>query len=307
MTMTTPQPNHVHSFNYHTGRPRFHFDEASDAAAAAAASTAAAAAAAKPWHDGIDAEFIGHAQNKGWKLDDPKEAFAAAAKVARDLEKHFGAPADRIVKMPAADAKPEDFRAYYQRLGAPADAKEYDFATIKDAAGQPLAAPLADALRAAAFDRGLTKDAAVTVAQSVVKAIDGVKAAESAETTAKVTAAKAELQKNWGTSFEYNKLKAIDGARRLGITPEALAAFENQIGYANIMETLRKVGVGTSEDTFIDRGQMTNGQVTTREGAIARKAELMADRAWADRYLKGGAAENREMTALNTMIDGVAA
>lgn len=260
------------------------------------------------WHEGkVDAETLGFWQNKGYDVTDPAKVATELTKQYRAAEKFIGAPPDQILKMPKADAPPEDLRAFYQRLGAPADAKEYDFATIKDAAGQPLAAPLADALRAAAFDRGLTKDAASTIAQTVVKALDGVKAAESAEATAKIAADKAELQKNWGTSFEYNKLKAIDGARRLGITPEALAAFENQIGYAGIMETLRKIGVGTSEDTFVDRGTMTNGQVTTREGAVARKAELMADAAWATRYLAGGAAEKREMTALITMIDGEAA
>ena len=36
----------------------------------------------------------------------------------------------------------------------------------------------------------------------------------------------------------------------------------------------------------------------------ARKAELMADTAWAKRYLNGGAPENREMTALLTLIAG---
>src|SRR5882757_381470 len=141
----------MNTHNWHTGFPRFHFEEAAggaggggDAAAAAAAATAAAAAAAaaKPWHDGVEAEFIGHAQNKGWKLDNPKEAFAAAAKVARDLERHFGAPADQIIRMPKADAPPAEISAFRQRLGWPAEAKDYDFSTIKDAAGQPLAQPL---------------------------------------------------------------------------------------------------------------------------------------------------------------------
>lgn len=254
------------------------------------------------WHAGIDAEFIGHAQNKGWKLDDPKEAFVAATKQARELEKHFGVPADRLVKLPAADAKPEDVRAFHQRLGAPADAKDYDFSTVKD-----LAPPIADALRAAAFDRGLSKDAALTVAQSVVKALDGLNATQSAEATAKIDEQRTKLKESWGTSFEYNKLKAMDGARRLGMDPETVASFENLIGYAGIMETLRKIGVGTSEDTFVDRGITTNGQVTTKEGAVARKQELMADVAWRDRYLKGGAAEKREMTALNMMITGTGA
>ena len=36
--------------------------------------------------------------------------------------------------------------------------------------------------------------------------------------------------------------------------------------------------------------------------ASARKAELMSDRAWADRYIKGGAPEREEMAALNAKI-----
>lgn len=256
------------------------------------------------WHDGVAPEVKGFWQNKGIPLDDPKVFGTKLTELYQQAEKFIGVPPDRLLRMPAADAKPEDIRAFQQRLGAPADAKEYDFSAVKDSANNPIAAPIADALRQASFDRGLTKDAALTVAQSVVKALDGLKLAEGANQTAKIAEERAKLQQSWGTSFEYNKLKAMDGARRLGIAPETVATLENMLGYANTMETLRKIGVGTSEDTFVDRGTNTNGQVTTREGAVARKAELMKDPAWADRYLKGGAAEVREMTALNMMITG---
>jgi hypothetical protein len=261
---------------------------------------------APAWHEGVAPEVKGFWQNKGLPLDDPKAFGTKLTELYQQAEKFIGVPPDRLVRMPAADAKPEDIRAFQQRLGAPAEAKEYDFSVVKDAAGNPLSAPLVDALREAAFDRGLTKDAALTVAQKVVKAIDGIRAAESADQTAKIAEARDKLKQNWGPNFEYNKLKAMDGARKLGISPEAVATLENVIGYADTMEALRKIGVGTSEDTFVDRGTNTNGQVTTREGAIARKAELMADHAWAGRYLKGGAAEVREMTALNMMITGAA-
>lgn len=258
------------------------------------------------WHEGVAPEVKGFWQNKGLPLDDPKAFGTKLTELYQQAEKFIGVPPDRLLRMPAPDAKPEDIRAFQQRLGAPADAKEYDFSVIKDSANNPIAAPLADALRQAAFERGLTKDAALSVAQSVVKAMDGLKATESADRTAKIAEARETLKKNWGTSFEYNKLKAMDGARKLGIDPDTVATFENVIGYAGIMETLRKIGANTSEDTFVDRGTNTNGQVTTREGAVARKQELMRDAAWAERYLKGGAAEVREMTALNMMITGAA-
>jgi len=309
--MTMMQANYRPPF----GAPRIHFDESAAgagggaAAGGAAGGASAAAGSGTPvWHEGkVDAETVGFWQNKGYDVSDPVKVASELTKQYRAAEKFLGAPADQIVRLPKADAKPEDLRAFYQRLGAPAEAKDYDFAAIKDSAGNAISAPLADALRAAAFDRGLSKDAATTIAQSVVKTLDGIKATETAERTAKIAESKAELAKNWGANFDYNRLKAMDGARRLGIDQDTVATFENLMGYAGIMETLRKIGAGTSEDTFVERGTGSNGNVTTREGAISRKAELMADGAWATRYLSGDVAAKREMDAINIMIDGVAA
>lgn len=292
-TKAIPSNSHITLMQRPYGAPRFHFDENAPPAPPPSPPPAA-------WHTGIDAEFIGHAQNKGWKLDDPKEAFAAAAKVARDLEKHFGAPPERIVRLPAADAKPEDIRAYYERIGAPKEAKDYDLSAIKDQA-------IADTLRSTLHNSGVPKDAAAAVAKSVATALESKTTQQTTEAAAKIEEQRTKLKESWGTSFEYNKLKAMDGARRLGMDAETVASFESLMGYAGIMETLRKIGVGTSEATFIDRGLGTNGQVTTKEGAVARKQELMADVAWRDRYLSGGVAEKREMTALNMMITGTAA
>jgi hypothetical protein len=305
-TTPTHQPNHLHFFNHHTGRPRFHFDEASDAAAAATAAAAAAAAAAassaKPWHDGVDAETIGHAQLKGWKIDDPKEAFGAAAKAARELEKHFGVPADRIIKVPAADAKPEDIRAYHERLGAPKEAKDYDLTAVKDPA-------IADPLRATLHERGVPKDAAAAVAATVAKALESMAATTTVLDAGKLAEQKVKLEQNWGgkdsSTYQLNHLNAMEGARRSGISPEAVKALESVIGYDAVMEHFRKIGKNTSQDTFVERGGPTVGEVTTIEGAIARKAELMADKAWGERLMKGGVAEKREISRLDQMISGV--
>lgn len=273
----------------------------------AEAAAAAAAAASKPWHEGVEAETLGFWQNKGLDVADPKAVLSGVTKMYRDAEKHFGVPADQLLKMPKADAKPEEIKAFWGKLGAPADAKEYDFSTVKGADGNPIAQPLADAIRSAAASAYLPKDAAAKVAAAVVKHLDDTRAADSAVTTAKLGEEKALLAKNWGPKFDFNHLQAMEGARRLGITPEAVKALEGQIGYAAVMESMRKIGAGTSEDTFIERGVGGSGVVTTREGAVSRKAELMADKDWGARYLKGGAAEAAEMNALNQMIDGVAA
>lgn len=281
------------------GRPRFHFDEnASGAGGDAGAAAAAAAAAAKPWHDGVPDEIKGFWQNKGLPLDSPKEFSTKLTDLYRSAEKFIGVPPDQVVKIPKADAAPEDIRAYYERLGAPKEAKDYDVSAVKDPT-------IAEALRATMHERGVPKEAAAAIAASVAKSLESKATSDSTVNAQKLSDQKAALRANWGDKFEFNHLQAMEGARRLGISPEAVQAMEGQIGYDKVMESMRKIGANTREDTFVERGGGgPTGDVTTREGAVSRKAELMADRAWSDRYLKGGAAEAREMTRLNTLIDG---
>ena len=254
-----------------------------------------------PWHEGVEAETLGFWQNKGLPIDDPKAFGTKLTELYRSAEKFIGVPPDQVVKIPKADAAPEDIRAYYERLGAPKEAKDYDVSAVKD----PM---IAEALRATMHSRGVTKDAAAEIAKAVATSLESKATTDSTVNAQKLAEQQAALRANWGDKFDFNHLQAIEGARRLGIAPEAVKALEGVIGYDKVMEAMRKIGVGTKEDTFVERGAGgATGDVTTREGAVARKAELMADVAWGERYLKGGAAEAREMTRLNTLIDGAAA
>lgn len=278
---------------------------AGDGGAAAAAAAAAAAGAGTPWHQGVEAEVLGHWQNKNYDLSDPAKIAVAATKAAIEAQKFVGVPPQQLVRLPA-DAKDEaGWKSVYNRLGVPADAKDYDLTGVKWADGTDLQDGFTATMRDAMLSARVPKDRAADVVKSVVKWFGDTKAAETAEQTAKIAEEKATLQKNWGTNFEFNKLKAMEGARRLGITPEAVAALESVKGYSAVMEAMRKIGVGTSEDTFVE-GKV-GGQIMTREGATARKAELMADDAWQKRFLDGGVAERREMSALNQLITGVEA
>jgi hypothetical protein len=301
MTTKSPPTDHLHYFNYHTGRPRFHFDEAADAAAAAAA----AAAAQKPWHDGVEPEILGHWQNKGWKVDDPKEIALAATRQAREAERHFGVPVDRLLKLPAADGKPEEWAPIYQRLGAPKDAKEYDFAGIKFA-GADLEADFADAMRTGLAAAFVPKDRAKAIVESVVKYLESADSAEATINAGKIAAEKAGLAKNWGGSedsarYKMNMMQAMQGAERSGISPEGIKAMEGQVGYAAVMEHFRKIGANTTEATFHENDAGGKG-VATLEGAQARLAELEKDKAWAAKLKAKDAAAVAEWTTLMNII-----
>lgn len=295
--MTTPTVSansHITLMNRPYGAPRFHFDEN----AGGAGDTSGAA---KPWHDGAPPEALGFWNNKGLTLDNPKDFAVKLTDMYRNAEKMIGAPPDQVLKLPKADASPEDKRAFYERLGAPKEAKEYDLAAVKDA-------ELAEAMRTVMHQNGVPKEAATTLAQAIAKQMEAKAAADSAVAQAKITDEKTSLRKNWGDKFDFNHLQAIEGARRLGITPEGVAALESQIGYSAVMEAFRKIGANTREDTFVERGAGGPvGEVTTLEGAQERKRELMADPAWVTKYNNGDPAAKREMTRLNQMITGATA
>lgn len=296
--------------------PRLHFDEAGAGGAAGAGAgdggtTAGAGTggAAKPWFDGLDAELLGHFDNKGWKKDDPKALITEVGKAWKGLEKHFGAPADRILRLPD---KPDDaagWAAVHERLGTPKDAKEYDFANVKFADGTDLDQGFTDTMRGALHKAGVAKDAAPEIVKAVVKFMESADASENSERTARLQADRAALEREWGPNHEFNRLTAMQGAKRAIGTDEAaqkvVSAMEEAIGYKATMEFWRRIGAGTTEDTFVDVSK--GGSPTTRNGAVARKAELESDPDWVKRYIGGGAKERQEMASLLEQIHGVAA
>jgi len=269
------------------------------------AAAAATAAAAKPWYEGkADAETVGYWQNKAWKADDPVTIALEATKAAREAQKFVGVPPEQLIRLPK-DAKDEaGWNSVYQRLGKPNDPKGYDLSAVKFADGTAIDDAFADTIRQTAFANHLPKDAATAFAQSVVKFMEGADAAEAAEKTAKINTEKAELDKSWGPNKDLNKLTAMQGAKRLGVSPEDITALENVVGYSRVMEIFRKIGAGTSEDTFVDgKGTVP----TTQASAQARLTELQADKQWVDRLFKGDAAARREHESLIAQITGVAA
>jgi hypothetical protein len=257
----------------------------------------------KPWYDGADAELVGHIQTKGWHDKPANEAALAAIQAHREAEKYIGAPADRIIKLPATADDEAGWNDVYGRLGAPKDAKEYDFSSVKvgDAEVDP---GLVQFFREQAAKLHLPKDAAPSLLADYLKHQDSVGAAAAAEKTAKLAEEHKTLEANWGANQEANKYLARKGAEKLGLDAAAVDALEGVVGYAKTMEALRKVGEISGEAKFIQGNGMTRDGIMTREQATARKAELMADKVWTEKYMNGDAAANREMTSLLTLIVG---
>lgn len=268
-----------------------------------AATAAAAAAGEKPWYEPLDAETKGYLQNKGLDKKTAIEAFAEAAKFHREAEKFVGAPANEILRLPKDPNAPE-WNAVYERLGKPKDVKEYDLSSVKRTGDKPIDDALADTLRQAAYDANVSKEAAARIAAHVVKHLDASETATAAIQQDKLVLEKTELKKNWGQNEAANMVVARAAAAALGVKPEAVAALEGVVGYAQIMEMFRTIGTKIGEDRFVTSSG-GGGGLMTRDQATAEKNALKTDKAWVTRFLNGGLEEKRKMEALDRIIVGV--
>lgn len=260
-----------------------------------------------PWHQGIaDAETVGHWQNKGWDVTDPKKIAVEASKAYREAEKLIGVPTAQVLRLPVDPAKdPDGMKAVWQRLGAPSDAKEYDLPAFKDKDGKVVNAALDDAIRGALFRMNVPKQMAGELASAIAKHNIDVETAKASETAAALKTEQEALAKNWGANAPANKVIAQNAAAALGMTPAEVDALEKTIGYARTMETLRNIGTKIGEDKFIRPPGPNGGTgIATREQAQARITELKSDKAWNTRYLDGDKAALREMTDLTKLVVG---
>ena len=126
---------------------------------APAPSPAPAPTPAAPWYgDKIDETTRGFWTNKGI---DPSDPIAVATKLThfyRQAEERIGAPPEELIRVPRPNAPEADIRAYWGRIGVPAEAKEYDLSTVKGADGKELPTAYTDAFRAAALAARIPKD-----------------------------------------------------------------------------------------------------------------------------------------------------
>ncbi len=256
-----------------------------------------------PWYEGkVAPEHVGLWQTKGYDMADPASVAAGLSKAYTEANKLLGAPHDELVRFPKNPMDPA-YDTIRQRLGVPAAPADYDFTAVKFTDGTALDPAAEQAFRQAAFVAGVPKDRVGAFAGAIVKHLESVDAADTVATQAALTAEKATLAANWGQNAVLNLEIAKQGAAALSFTPEDVGALESVVGYAKVMEALRRVGAAGLEDktpfTGVNGGQ---GKIVTTEQAMARKKELLTDKDWGKRFLAGDERATAEMRAIDTII-----
>lgn len=271
-----------------------------------AAAGAGAGAAAAPWYTGADADLIGHIQNRGLHEKTPAEAALEFAKAHREAEKHIGVPADQLLRMPKDANDADGWGKVYDRLGVPKEAKDYDFAGVKTAAGTELGDDFAELLRGAGAKYHLTKDQVSGLARDLLEYGEKNETTGTAVDQAGVQQQQEGLKKDWATNYDANKFIAQQGAKALGVSNEEFAKMFETDGGARMLQMFHKVGVMAGEDKFITNGNNSGGKggALTKEQAISTKNDLMQDFVFRSKFLLGDREAVNQMKSLDVIIAG---
>lgn len=244
------------------------------------------------WKSGFSPELKGYVDLKGFK--DP----VAMADAYRNLEKAFGVPQDRLLKLPEAfyDDKGKltaEGRAIFDRLGAPKEAKDYNLQMPKEG-GDP---KLMEHFKSVFHDAGIPKAAAEKIvaswnefqAQNLQTMKDAsVQAFKDQQT---------KLQSEWGSATEQNTNIAKQAMQTMGLTTQQVDAISSSLGHAETMKLLHKLGTATGEAPFV--GGSNPNRLLEPQTAQAKIKALMSDAEFGSKLSKGDSEAKRMWESLH--------
>jgi hypothetical protein len=212
-----------------------------------------------------------------------------------------------------ADAAPEEWDAFYVKLGYSTNADDYKLEGLKRADGTDADDGFKDFVRAQAADLKLSPSAAGKFAEAALKHLESGAAAETAAQTADATRALEQLRQSWGPNYEANKviadnayaaIMAAAGFDQTKMTA-AIQKLGETAGRAETMQMLLAVGQKLGEDRFVGGGGPGGGLgPRNAEQAAAQLAELKQDSTWTKRFLEGGTAEVKQFNDLSVLAYG---
>lgn len=276
-------------------------------------STAVSTTPDAKWYSGFDAETQNYITTRGLADKDPSAAFLETAKAHQEAQAYIGVPKEQLLKLPKADAPPEEWDDVYTKLGYSKNADDYKLEGLKAADGTDVPDSFKDFVRTQAADLKLSPAAAAKFAEATFKHMQDGTAAQSAEQTAAATRAMEQLRASWGPNYEANKVIADNAYAAIMIAagfdqPTMTAAIQKlgeTAGRAETMQMLLAVGQKLGEDKFVGGGGPGGGLgPRNSDQAVARLTELKADSTWVSRFLAGGNAEVKEFNDLSTLAYG---
>lgn len=284
--------------------------------AGAPGGNAGANGAAQRWDAGIDQTIRDFWAAKKYDVSDPTKLVDVVTRNYQNAEKFLGAPADELLRIPKPNAETAEITNFWNRIGVPKEAKDYDFSAIKMADGSDVDPAFVDTMRASLHANRVPKDFAGNVVKDVIKYLEQNDKTEAETVTAEAQRQNQELDKNWGNRKAYNMTVAKDALDRVGQAAGLTQEQINQgwdalskvggIGASYALEMLRIIGSRMGEAPFVNSTNPPGDRnAVSKEDAKAQLDELKRDQAFMNRYLSGDVDANRRMRNLHQIMTGV--
>ena len=235
---------------------------------------------APDWAAGIEPEYLPTMQSKGWKT--PHDAVRAY----HSVQSFIGKDPSQLLSLPkAGDAAA--WNQVYDKLGRPADAKDYNIDMPLEGGSDKLNAWA----RGIFHQAGLNTEQASTISKAWNEFLAGEKTGQETDHEASRAVSRAELTKAWGPEtsegFKNNVAIAKQAATQFGMTEDHINSLEQVMGLKAAMTMLHDIGSKLGEPGFSGGGGGGgNFNVMTPEKAeqeimvYMKEADVM--KAWTD-------------------------
>lgn len=218
------------------------------------------------------------ASNRDWLSSKGFKDLDTLVKSYREAETAIRA--GNKVKLPGADAKPEEISAFRTAIGVPEKADGYEIAAIPNGKFDPskpegpdnlknipMNEPLVAALRESAIKHGAPKGAFEGLFGDFVR----LQLEEAAAQSAKQDALAADWMKAQGPKADEQLAHVNAAARSLGFSKADMAGLRNGLGADRALTILAKLGAGMAEDVMLTGG-------SNRFGVSGAEAQVEIDK-----------------------------
>lgn len=251
------------------------------------------AADAGAWHASLDADTKTWVGGMGLDKLDAGAALAKVLPMYRGAEQKLGLPADQVLRLPGANAKPEDWAPVWTRLGRPEKPEGYEIKAPEGDSGEFLK-------QATTWfhEIGVPKGMAQALAGKWNEYVGAQTAAAEGRWNQRFDTEMAELAKEWGADFNKNKDLAGRVERALGLSHEQLGGIERALGPKAYQQFLARWGTKLGEQSF-QGGEGQKQFALSAAAAQSRIAELSKDEVFTKKLQGGDADAKAEWTRLH--------
>lgn len=247
------------------------------------------------WFESIkDENMRGYVESKGYKgIED-------IISQQQNYEKLISAEkAGSTLIMPGADATPEQMAEFYNKLGRPSTAKEYEIS-----AGEGQDNAFSEQVSNWMHELGLNKTQAQALAGKYGEYAASTQAQMQQQKAIEIQNQETALKQEWAQNFDRNVELARRASRMAGIDGDTALKIQDAIGTKAMMKLFHTFGEGFSEHKMEGIGNNASPFGMSLEGSKARRQEIMTDPGLRNKYLSGDAQIRAEMDRLNKAIAG---